>query len=98
MVKFLLILGFGLLLLYPTANVLMVGTYFAAECDIEAWTCNRLPFEEKYLVTTAYFVSEILPLISFPLAILAICLGIVTKLCKLFLNRTRKGKEGISEA
>jgi len=84
--------------LYPTANALMVGTYFVADCDIEAWTCNRLPIEEKYLVTTAYFVSEILPLISFPLAILTICLGIVIKLCKLFLNRTRKGKEGASEA
>ena len=94
MVKFLLLLGFGLLLLYPTANVLMVGTYFAADCDIEAWTCNRLPFEEKYLVTTAYFVSEILPLISFSLAILAICSGIIIKLCKMFLNRTRTGKAG----
>jgi hypothetical protein len=98
MVKFFLILGFGLLLLYPTANVLMVGTYFAADCDIEARTCNRLPFEEKYLATTAYFVSEILPLISFPLAILTICLGIVIKLGKVFLNRIRKGKEGVSEA
>ena len=98
MIKFLLILGFGLLLLYPIANVLMAGTYFAADCDIEAWTCNRLPFEEKYLVTTAFFVSEILPLISFPLAILTICLGIVIKLGKVFLNRTRKGKEGVSEA
>ena len=98
MVKFLLILGIGLLLLYPAANVLMVGTYFAAECDIEAWICNRLPFEEKHLVTAAYFVSEILPLISFPLAILAIVLGIVTKLCKVFLNRTRNGKEGVSES
>jgi len=97
MVKFLLILGFGLLLLYPAANVLMVGTYYAAECDIEASTCNRLPIEEKYLVSTAYFVSEVLPLISFPLAILAILLGIVIKLCKVFLNRTRKGKEGVSE-
>jgi hypothetical protein len=98
MVKFLLILGFGLLLLYPTASVLMVGTYFAAGCDIEAWTCNRLPFEEKYLVTAAYFVSEILPLFSFPLAILAIVLGIVIKLCKVFLNRTIKGKEGVSKS
>ncbi len=97
-VKFLLILGLGLLLLYPTANVLMVGAYFAAECDIEVWTCNRLPFEEKNLVTTAYFVSEILPLFSVPLAILAIVLGIVIKLCKLFLNRTRKGKEEVSES
>jgi len=98
MVKFLLILGFGLLLLYPIANFLLVGTYFAADCDIEAWTCNRLPFDEKHLATTAFFVSKILPLISFPLAILAIVLGIVTKLCKVFLNRTRKGKEGVSES
>jgi len=97
MVKFLLILGFGLLLLYPAAYVLMAGTYFVADCDIEASTCNNLPLEEKHLVTTAYFVSEILPLISFPLAIMAIVSGIVTKLCKLFLNRTSKGKVGVSE-
>ena len=98
MVKFLLILGFALLLLYPTANVLIVGTYFAAECDIEAWTCNRLPFEEKNLVVTAHFVSEILPLFSFPLAILAVFSAIVIKLCKMFLNRFRKDKEGVSES
>ena len=98
MVKFLLLLGFGLLLLYPTANVLMDSVYFATECDIEASTCNRLPFEEKDLVTTAYFISEILPLFSIPLAILAIVLGIVIKLCKLFLNRTIKGKEGVSKS
>ena len=97
MVKFLLMLGFGLLLLYPVANVLMLGTYFVGDCDIEASTCNRLPFEEKHLLTTAYFVSEILPLISFPLAIMAIVAGIVTKLCKLFLNRASRGKAGVSE-
>ena len=98
MVKFLLILGFGLLLLYPTANVLMIGTYFAADCDVEVLTCNRLPFEEEFLVNTTYFVLEILPLFSVPLALLAICSGIVIKLCKLFLNRNRKSKEGVSEA
>jgi hypothetical protein len=97
MVKFLLILGFGLLLLYPVVNVLLAGTYFVADCDIEASTCNRLPFEEKHLVTTAYFISEILPLLSFPLAIMAIVSAIVTKLCKLFLNRASKGKVGVSE-
>jgi hypothetical protein len=97
MVKFLLMLGLGLLLLYPTANALMVGAYFVADCDIEIWACNRLPFVEKHLVTAAYFVSEILPLLSFPLAILAIVSGIVTKLCKLYLNRTSKGKAGVSD-
>ena len=98
MIKFLLILGFGLLLLYPIANVLMVGTFFAAECDMEALTCNRLPFEEDNLVATVNFVSEILPLFTVPLAILAIVLGISIKLGNMLMNRATKGKRGVSES